>query len=188
MFNPEKDLNRIIVECLGKDGLSISSLDKKLAEMGIKDHRLILTGYLRAMTDLGYLRMKDVPPSKIYVPAKKLPESVYQSVDRLSRTYAGKDTDEIVLYVLYRLFKRPVFELELRMAGTMRPVGNPADAAAVEEGRKILKKSGNVVPTGNAYVPSKDYVDEYEEILAQITIENLDANHLVMKTKQTRLM
>ena len=82
MFSPEKDLSRKIVETLGKDGMSISSLDKELAKMGIKDHRLVLTGYLRAMTDLGYLKMRDVPPAKIYVPAKRLPDSVYESVSK----------------------------------------------------------------------------------------------------------
>lgn len=62
MFNPEKDLAGIIVESLGADGLSITSLEQNLHSKGVDNHRLILTGYLRAMTDLGYLAMRDVPP------------------------------------------------------------------------------------------------------------------------------
>lgn len=188
MFNPEKDLARIIIECLGTEGLSISSLDKKLSEMGMKDHRLVLTGYLRAMNDLGYLRMRDVPPAKIYLPAKKLPENVYQAVGRLSRTKSGIDADELILYALWRLFRRPVFESELRLAGTFRPVGKLADAPAIEESRKLLRKAGNVVPSGNAYVPINEYPDQFEDILTSIGLDSLDAWHLVLQTKQTTLM
>ena len=187
MFNPEKDLARIIVECLGTEGLSISSLDKKLAERGLSDHRLILTGYLRAMTDLGYLRMKDVPPAKIYIPTKKLPENIYQAVERLSRARTGVDTDEVILYVLWRLFRRPVFESELRLSGVHRPLGTVADNQATEESRKLLRKAGNVVPSGNAYVPVNEYQEIFDEILSQITIDELDADHLVLQTKQTTL-
>ncbi|MBE6527494.1 MAG: hypothetical protein E7Z63_07060 [Thermoplasmata archaeon] len=188
MFNPEKDLARIIIECLGTEGLSISSLDKKLSEMGMKDHRLVLTGYLRAMNDLGYLRMRDVPPAKIYLPAKKLPENVYQAVGRLSRTKSGIDADELILYTLWRLFRRPVFESELRLAGTFRPVGKLADTPAIEESRKLLRKAGNVVPSGNAYVPINEYPDQFEDILTSIGLDSLDAWHLVLQTKQTTLM
>ena len=188
MFNPEKDLARIIIECLGTDGLSISSLDKKLSDLGIKDHRLILTGYLRAMNDLGYLRMRDIPPAKIYLPAKKLPENVYQAVGRLSRTKSGIDADELVLYVLWRLFRRPVFESELRLAGTFRPVGKPAEPAEIEESRKLLRKAGNVVPSGNAYVPVNEYPDQFGDVLTSISLDSLDAGHLVLQTKQTTLL
>ena len=106
MFSPEKDLSRKIIELLGKDGMSISSLDKELSRQGIKDHRLVLTGYLRAMTDLGYLRMRDVPPAKIYVPAKRLPDNIYDAVTAGARAYSGIDTDEVILYCLNRLFRR----------------------------------------------------------------------------------
>lgn len=187
MFSPEKDLNRKIVETLGKDGMSISSLDKELAKMGIKDHRLVLTGYLRAMTDLGYLRMRDVPPAKIYVPAKRLPDSIYESVSRRCRSLSGVDTDEVVLYVLYRLFRRPVFESELRTSGVMRPVGVRAEEEAVLEARKMLRREGNIVPSDGAYVPARDYRVEFEDILADMVLDCTEAKHLVATTKQTKL-
>ena len=187
MFSPEKDLSRKIVETLGKDGMSISSLDKELAKMGIEDHRLVLTGYLRAMTDLGYLKMRDVPPAKIYVPAKRLPDSVYESVSKRCRTLSGVDTDEVILYSLYKLFKRPIFESELRNSGVMRPVGTRADEEAVSDTKKLLRKEGNIVPSDNAYIPSKDYPEEFGEMLADIVLDCTDARHLVLTTKQTKL-
>jgi len=187
MFNPEKDLAEIIVECLGPDGMSISSLDKKLQERGINDHRLVLTGYLRAMTDFGYLRMKDVPPAKIYIPAKALPENVYQAVSRISRKFSGRDSDEIVLYALWRFFKRPIFESELKMVGIFRPLGTVADRDATEESRKLLRKAGNIVPSGNAYLPVNEYPAEFDEIASEIALSSMDASHLVQATKQTTL-
>ncbi len=185
MFNPEKDLAEIIIECLGPDGLSISSLDKKLQERGITDHRLVLTGYLRAMTDFGYLRMKDVPPAKIYIPAKKLPENIYQAVWRLSKEFSGKDSEEITVYALYRFFKRPIFESELKSIGIFRPIGTVADKESTDESRKLLRKAGNVVPSGNAYIPVNEYPAEFDEIASKITMEYLDAQHLVQQYKQT---
>ena len=187
MFNPEKDLARIIIECLGTDGLSISSLDEKLYEKGIRDHRLILTGYLRAMNDLGYLQMRDVPPAKIYLPAKRLPENIYQAVGRLSRAKSGIDADELILFSLWKFFRRPIFESELKLAGTFRPVGHAVDPPQAEESRKLLKKAGNVVPSGNAYVPVKEYPDEFDDIMTTICLDSLDSWHLVQQTKQTTL-
>ena len=76
MYNPDKEFDRIIIECLGKDGKSISALSKDLESRGIKMHRLIITGYLRAMTDLGYLKEREIPPSKIYQPIKPVQETI----------------------------------------------------------------------------------------------------------------
>jgi|GEM_PF-279963 len=188
MFNPEKDFSRMVIESLGKDGKSISSLDKDLTEQGIRNHRLILTGYLRAMKDLGYLREREVPPAKIYVPAKQLPESLYQTTERQCRKVTGIDTDELILYTLNRLLKRPIFESELRLAGVMRPVGKLADESVVAECRKALRHSGNNVPAGDAYLPNSTYPDQYEDVLASIVLEEKDSRHLVMETKQTKLI
>lgn len=188
MFSPEKDLGRKIVEILGKDGMSISSLDKELAQIGIKDHRLVLTGYLRAMTDMGILRMRDVPPAKIYVPVRKVPDSVYEMLAKKCRQFAGIDTDELILYCLYRMFKRPVFESELRLAGVMRPVGERAGPEAVADAVKTLRKGGNIVPSDNAYVPAKEFPDEFDQVLIDYALESTDAKHLVMTTKQTKLI
>lgn len=188
MFSPEKDLARKIVECLGKDGLSISSLDKELTAQGVKNHRLVLTGYLRALTDLGYLRVRDVPPAKIYVPAARLPESVYQSIERHARALKGVDSDEVIFYCLSRMFKRPIFESELRLCGINRPLGQKATEEETAEARKLLRRDGNVVPSENAYVPGAEYPAEYDTILAEIVIEDRDSKHLVQDTRQTRLL
>ena len=76
MYNPDKEFARIIIDCLGKDGKSISALSKDLEDRGIKMHRLIITGYLRALTDQGVLREREIPPSKIYQPIKAVQETI----------------------------------------------------------------------------------------------------------------
>lgn len=186
MFNPEKDLASIIIECLGSDGLSITALDSKLSERGIREHRLIITGYLRAMTDLGYLNMRDVPPSKIYTVAKK-PPSIYRAVEKEARALTGVDTDEVILYCLYKILKRPIFESEMRLAMTFRPVGRIADPEDTDNSRMLLRKAGNIVPSGNAYVPVNEYPDEFVTVVSAIAVDGLGADHLVLHTKQTKL-
>jgi len=187
MYNPEKEFYRILIERLGKDGKSISSLSKDLEDMGFKYHRLIVTGYLRALTDMGILKERDVPPSKIYQPVKPVSESIYETVGKSCRKFS-QDADELILYVLFKLFKRPVFTSELKLAGVSRPIGREALDHEINECKKVLRRAGNVVPSQSAVFPSKDFPDQYMEILADITLDVKDSKHLVMETKQTRLL
>lgn len=187
MFNPEKDFNRVVVETLGKDGKSISALAKDLEAAGIKHHRLILTGYLRALTDMNILREKEVPPSKVYIPLRSLPDNLYQSVGK-SVSKMASDKEGAVLYVLYRLLKRPIFESELRMAGSFQIAGRQVDAQTLAECKKVLRRGGNVIPGEAAYEPVKEYPELYADVLTDILLETKDSRHLVMETKQTRLL
>lgn len=188
MYNPEKDFNRLLIECLGKDGKSISSLAKDLEEKGFKIHRLIITGYLRAMTDMGILKEREVPPSKIYQPIKSLPDNIYESVGKSCRRITS-DADELILYVFFRLFKRPIFTSELKNAGVTRPIGNEAQEHDISECKKVLRRAGNnVIPNQTAVFPAKDFPELYGDVLADMALEIKDSKHLVLETKQTRLM
>jgi hypothetical protein len=187
MFNPEKDFNRKVIETLGKDGKSISALSKELESQGIKHHRLILTGYLRALTDINMLKEKDVPPSKIYIPIKSGNDTIYQSVERSVRKISDQP-NETILYVLYRLFKRPIFESELKLAGVSRVNAKPVDGQMIAECKKVMKRNGNIIPTELAYEPTFEYPEIYSDVLSDILLESKDSKHLVMETKQTKLI
>ncbi|MCK9323046.1 MAG: hypothetical protein RBR05_01900 [Candidatus Methanomethylophilaceae archaeon] len=187
MFNPEKDFNRKVIEILGKDGKSISSLAKDLETIGIKHHRLILTGYLRALTDMNILREREVPPSKIYIPIRSLPDSLYQSVEKTCKKYQA-DPNETTLYVLYKILKRPIFDSELKLAGVTRITGRPVDEATTLECKKVLRRSGNIIPGEIAYAPAIDHSEIYTDILTDIVLDLKDSKHLVMETKQTKLI
>ncbi len=186
MHNPEKDFYRLVVDNLGRDGKSISALSKDLEKANIKLHRLILTGYLRALTDMNYLREREVPPAKIYQPLRPLPDNLYESVEKSARRVTD-DADELILYTLYKLLKRPIFDSELKQAGVNRPLGRKASEYEVSECRKVLRRAGNVVPTSVAVHPETEYEEEYAEVLADLVLETKDSRYLVLETRQTRL-
>ena len=187
MYNPDKEIGRIITDCLGKDGKSISALSKDLEDRGIKLHRLILTGYLRALTDQGILKERDIPPSKIYQPVKQVQGTIYDAVSKSCRNISP-DADELILYVLNRLFKRPIFESELRAAGVTRPIGKVASDHDISESRKVLRRAGNIVPSERAVFPEKEFQEKYYAVLSDMAIETRGCRHLVMETRQTKLI
>ena len=80
MFHPDRDLKQVIITTLSEEGRSISYLSRELKKQGFDMHRLTLTGYLRAMTDLNILKEKDVPPAKIYTPVKGKERDIYLKV------------------------------------------------------------------------------------------------------------
>ena len=187
MFNPEKDFHRMVIDSLGKDGKSISSLAKDLEKMGFKHHRLILTGYLRALTDMNVLRERDVPPSKIYQPVRSLPDTIYESVGKACRKVL-QDPDDLILYCLGRIFKRPVFDTELKAAGVNRLIGNEALDHEIQECRKFLKRTGNVVNGTTAVHPVTEFPDLFAQVLSEMALDYTESRHLVMETRQTKLL
>lgn len=191
MFHPERDLRAVILDLVKEDGKSISAISRELKKKGFDLHRLILTGYLRAMTDLNVLREREVPPSKIYVPAKGKERSIYEMIGDKAREMFGEEerTDAVILYTLYRLFRRPIFYDELAKAGVKTPTGREATKEERLEAKQALNKSGFKIPdSSKAYVVEEERSkDDYSELLARILVEAFDAGVLVKETKQTRL-
>jgi hypothetical protein len=187
MFNAEKDFNRILMECLGRDGLSISALAKDLESKGFKHHRLILTGYLRALTDMGYLKEREIPPSKIYQVSRTIPDSVYEQVGKACRKVSN-DPDELILFTLFKIFRRPIFESELRSSGVTRPIGSVITEQDAAEYKKILRRAGNTVTNQNAVLPSTDLTEKLQDILITMLLDSTESRHLIAETKQSRLI
>jgi hypothetical protein len=187
MFNPEKDFNRILMESLGRDGMSISALAKELESKGLKHHRLIITGYLRAMTDIGHLKERDIPPSKIYQVSKTLPDSVYEQVGKACRKVSN-DPDELILFTLFKMFKRPIFESELRSAGVNRPIGTAASDEDMTECKKILRRAGNTISGQSAVIPLSDMSGRLQDVLITILLDSTESRHLIAETKQSKLI
>jgi len=139
----EEKLNLKLLELLEGRQLSISGLSRELKAEGIDEHRLILTGYLRALRDLEILEEIEVPPSKIYALPEKdkelLPEKGKESVPEKGkelRSPEPSDPEDIYsifmtqlnkidldlkipvgVYVISRLFERPCFRRELKLVG-----------------------------------------------------------------------
>ncbi len=139
----EENLNLKLLELLEGRQLSISGLSRELKAGGIDEHRLILTGYLRALRDLNILEEVEVPPSKIYSLPEKVEEYLPEKIEE-STSEKGKDQKHselsdsediysifrtqllridldlripVGVYVVSRLFERPCFRKELKLMG-----------------------------------------------------------------------
>lgn len=191
MFNPDKALRDNIFDILKNDGKSISALSRELEERGIKIHRLILTGYLRALTDYNMLKEKEVPPAKVYIPVKGKEKDIYEVVGECSRHIStGADADLLALFSLNRLFRRPVFFEELRKAGVRdMPVTKQVNVDERQEARKFLMRAGIKVTDVNLayYHDDPEIVPKFEELLTTALSDLLPFANLVRDSKQTKL-
>lgn len=191
MFSPEKQLKEIILEEIRSDPVSISGLVRKLKTRGIEIHRLVLTGYLKALTDTGVIREKAIPPSKIFTPVGPKETTIYEAIAnaceeiRLDR----RKSTAVSVYALQNLFHRPVFKRELAGMGmTETPELKAAPQALVSEARRILAKSGYRIPESEAaYIVDGDYEQEFRAILAYAVSSAFRLSHLALDTKQMTL-
>ncbi len=155
MFHPDKDFRLIVLDTLTEEGKSISSLSKDLNKKGLKINRLLLTGYLRALTDLKIVREKIVPPAKIYIPIKGREQDFYQMIgERARELFPGERVEHVILYSMNRLFRRAVFVEELARCGIEGNIpGTQANPEQRMEAKKVLVRNGFKVPdTSRAYV------------------------------------
>jgi DNA-binding HxlR family transcriptional regulator len=188
----EKSFKDIILEDLKDDPKSISKISRTLEEKGYKFHKLILTGYLRALEDFGFVKAKDYPPSKVYqtsVPHKKdIYESVGEKVSSLpiSRT----EQADVSLYILQKIYKRPIFQQELIRCGF-----RPEDISSTEvkgeeriESKVILTKAGVKLPRNDpAYWTENKYEKENNQIVTDIFIESFGLKSLIREATQSKL-
>ena len=186
----EKPLKDIIIEILGKEGKSINSLSKELEKRGIKKHRLILTGYLQALTDLGILRERIIKPAKVYSISQTKKKTIYDIIGDKARSIDDEEASDIALYTLYKLFNRPIFMRELEKCN----VGVPQHREKVvgderKRALNILIQQGFNVPRNNsAYIPTKNYNEEYAQILWELVIESYNLKGFINKEQhQTKL-
>lgn len=184
-------MNIIILELLTKEGKSISALSRELEERGFRFHRLILTGYLRALTDMKILKERDVPPSKIYIPTKARKKNIYEIIGErsLEATSSTEDASELALFCLSRLFGRAVFEEEFKRTGIKEePIGRLATSEERQEAKKFLTSMGFKIATSNrAFMPREDFSEPYLEIIESIINEDYGLSHLIKVMRQTRL-
>ncbi|MCQ1535617.1 hypothetical protein FTO70_07985 [Methanosarcina sp. KYL-1] len=199
-----------ILELLAEKQLSISGVSRELKTGGIDEHRLILTGYLRALRDLDMLEELEVPPSKIYALPEKSGESRVESPPGPESIYSlirGQlmkiDLDlriPVGVYVISRLFERPCFRIELKLVGiTQKHLEQYLEkpGAITEASDTHLKKYRSDIT--RIEVPSDDPAYEIRdsrkevalfanEVLAGILKQRIDLEGLVPRSKQTTLL
>jgi hypothetical protein len=187
----EKNFKSIIISHVRNEEMSISRLAREMAGEGYKIHRLYLTGYLKALADMGILKEKDIPPSKVYSTSANLDKTIYESVGEkcLDLEVPESEKVRVAIFVLQRLFKRPVFLSEIKECGIEGTVvGTVAPPEEKDELRAHLLKAGIKIPNNDpAYMVNDDYDSEFESIVQPLLVEKFNAGPLIVDTKQTKL-
>lgn len=122
-----------VINLLRDRQLSISGVSRELKTSGYDQHRLIITGYLRALFDAGYLEELDIPPSKVYMYNHRRQEKdIYMMLeDRLKEV----DPDlrfPVAVHILTTVFNRPCFRYELNLLEI-----TPKDSPYVRESKDV---------------------------------------------------
>ena len=214
----EEKLNHKILVLLEGRRLSISGLSRELKAIGIDEHRLVLTGYLRALRDLEILDEIEIPPSKIYT----LPEKTSEPLSDKNKEFRSpelSDPEELYsilrtqllkinldfripvgVYVVSRLFERPCFRRELKLIGITQKhleqyLEKPGIVCEVQDTH--LKKARaditkiEIPPDDPAYEMRENREEVTRlanEVFAGLIKHRLDLEGLVAKSKQTTLL
>jgi hypothetical protein len=111
--------------------MSISSISRELKTKGYDIHRLIITGYLRALNDTGYLEEEDIPPSKVFkYNHKRQEKDIYKLLESHIKDMDSEYKFPVTVYILTALFNRPCFRYELNLAGV-----TPKNSTYIRESR-----------------------------------------------------
>jgi len=191
LFVPERNLKDLVVSYLRVQERSISSLTKQLKQDGYSFHRLFVTGYLKALADVGMLREKDIPPAKVYTTSAHREPNLYELVGSRCREAVKDEADQVRLAigVLQKLFRRPIFLREIRECGFSVAVdASQAPREEREEARRGLVKLGLQLPTNEpAYAVSDRKSEVRDEILYDLIVQRFGMGGMVLETKQTKL-
>ena len=190
-FIREKSLRNLVFKRLAEGDRSISQLARDIEKDGFKLHRLVLTGYLQALAEMGVLREKDIPPAKVYSLASTRMQDIYESLGEKLRAIEPNKARRARLgvFVLQRLFRRCVFFEELKRCGLGSPKKyRSATSEEKAEARKVLDGAGVSVPASDpAYRVTEDFGSELYELLADELVERAGLRSLRQETKQIKL-
>ncbi len=191
MFSPQKDMKELVLEILKSESTSISGVSRQLAARGVKLHRLELTGYLKALADMNVLKERDIKPAKVFSVSMSREKNIFEIIGESCVRYCRTDDASVTLaaYTLQRLFKRPVFEMEVRRCGIPGTVdGRKATADERAEAKTVLAMMGYKVPNSDVpIVVEKDLKELFLQVMIDVAIETFNARSYVKDTTQLKL-
>lgn len=191
MFSPDKDMRELVLEILKKDQMSISGVSRELMTKGIKLHRLELTGYLKALADMNVLKSKDIKPAKVFSVSTARDRNLYELIGDSCSVYARAPNERATLaaYCLQRLFRRAVFDMEVKRCGVEGVVeGRRATQEERSDAKSILSRLGYKVP--NSDIPTvveSDLSSQFLQVLADVVVARFNAQPYLKHTTQTKL-
>lgn len=191
MFVPEKNLKDLVVSYVRSEERSISALTKALEADGHSFHRLFVTGYLRALSDVGMLREKEIPPAKVYTASAHREQNLYELVGELSLRDTADESAHarLAVAVLQKVLRRPIFLRELRECGLAGAIDAPAVGRDErEETRRALLKLGLEIPSNEPAYRVDDRRNEARDaLLCELIVRRFGLASLVLDTKQMKL-
>jgi len=181
-----------LLKILANKQMSISSIARELKKSGYDQHRLILTGYLRALDDTGYLEEIDIPPSKVYVLKPGMKRDVYNIVKEHLLDIDISERLEIAVFILTSLFHRPCFKFELELLGIearkTETVKESKDARLKEHRTAVTRiKIPLEDPAYEMNGDSSDIQLRGNKVLIDIINDLIDLDGLKAKFQQTKL-
>lgn len=198
LFETEEKLKDIILEILKNNAeKSINQIHRELAqrENTKSTHRLTITGYLQALADIGMLSEKRVPPAKVYSLSPTYRRDIYSALRRIidQRGYEKERAVEVYVYILHKIFKRPILEDELLFVNFTNFNTLKIISLSQEERREIVQRMKRMkynVEADRAFLPNRNYEQEMLEILSALILEDYGVKMLSMerKTKQGKLV
>ncbi len=192
----------LVNEILKDRQLSISGVTRELKDKGIDEHRLVMTGYLRALKDLRILNEVDIPPSKVYSLVEveqKDNGDIYSLIAENIKSVDSADVVPIVVYILSKILDRPVFKEEIIKAGVSSK--NLSDHLASSDCaiRSVEKSSKDYtsgitklkIPAGEPVYEvgalSDDVIKYSSCVLIKVVRNSVDLSGLIPKTKTTSI-
>lgn len=187
-----KQFYDILTNLLSHQQLSISSVARELKKNGYGEHRLILTGYLRALHDTGHLEEVDIPPAKVYTFKANQKGDIYSIVKEHLKHIDISERLPLSVYLLSSLFHRPCFRHEIELLGI-----EARKTDGVKESKDIRLKEHRAAVT-RIKLPQDDPAYEItnvdanllsrgNEILIEIINELINLEGLKAKFQQTKL-
>ncbi len=182
----------IITEMLAHQQMSISRIARELKKSGYDQHRLILTGYLRALYDTGFLEEIDIPPSKVYTLKAGLKKDIYGIVKEHLEDIDASERLEVAVYILTSLFHRPCFRYELELIGIeaqkTRNVKESRDSRLKEHRAAVTRiKIPQDDPAYELGGDASHVLARGNEVLIEIINQLIDLDGLKAKYQQTKL-
>jgi len=194
MFIPDSSFKNVIFQELAKGDKSISSLYRSLNDEGHKVHRLVITGYLKAMEEMGVLTSREFPPSRVYSISASAEKDLYETVGEIcmNMDLPNEKKPEVAFFFFQKLFRRPIFQGEIARAGFQVDPESFAVKVSSEERlevKRLLAKKGFKLPhRDSAFLIIKTKYDhEFDEIIQQMLLQKFKASNLSFGTKQTKL-
>ncbi len=192
----------LVNEILKDRQLSISGVTRELKERGIDEHRLVMTGYLRALKDLRKLNEVEIPPSKVYslVEEERTDiDDIYSLIAEHIRSIDQVFVIPVATFVLSFTLDRPVFREEFVKIGLSSKAlndylssGDCAIRLTEKDPRDYAAGITKIrIPSGEPAYELKgtdpDILEYASCILIKIVRSSVNLSGLIPKTKSTSI-